>query len=61
MVVLLNCPLTQSQFASDFSISQAATDQQRDLVFAKAQELRPVVHKACLVGEHATTLFRAMT
>jgi len=54
MDVLLNCPLTQSQVASDFFISQAATDQERDLVLTRAQKLRPVVHKARLVEKHRT-------
>jgi hypothetical protein len=40
---------------SDFFISQAATDQQRDLVLTRAQKLRPVVHKVRLVEEHWTT------
>ena len=55
MVVLLNRPLGHSQFVSDFSISQAATNQQRDLELARAQELRPVVHKVRLIEEQRAT------
>jgi hypothetical protein len=34
--VLLDRPLTQTEFAGDFFIRQAASDHERDLAFARA-------------------------